>query len=36
MEVTPESIRIRKIILNREDWYKWRAKQRRANNNATK
>ena len=36
VEVTPESIRIRKIILNREDWYKWRAKQRRANNNATK
>ena len=34
VEVTPESIRTRKIILNREDWYKWRAKQRRANNNA--
>ncbi|MDE5641176.1 MAG: translational GTPase TypA, partial [Bifidobacterium castoris] len=34
VEVTPESIRVRKIILNREDWYKWRAKQRRANNNA--
>ena len=32
VEVTPESIRVRKIILNREDWYKWRAKQRRQNN----
>ena len=31
VEVTPESIRVRKIILGREDWYKWRAKQRRAN-----
>lgn len=31
MEVTPESIRVRKIILGREDWYKWRAKQRRQN-----
>ena len=31
VEVTPESIRVRKIILNREDWYKWRAKQRRQN-----
>ena len=29
VEVTPESIRVRKIILSREDWYKWRAKQRR-------
>ena len=34
VEVTPESIRVRKIILGREDWYKWRAKQRRQNNNA--
>ena len=34
MEVTPESIRVRKIILGREDWYKWRAKQRRQNNQA--
>ena len=32
VEVTPESIRVRKIILSREDWYKWRAKQRRQNN----
>ena len=24
VEVTPESIRVRKIILGREDWYKWR------------
>ena len=31
VEVTPESIRVRKIILGREDWYKWRAKQRRQN-----
>ena len=29
VEVTPEAIRVRKIILSREDWYKWRAKQRR-------
>ena len=34
VEVTPEAIRVRKIILSREDWYKWRAKQRRQNNNA--
>ena len=34
VEVTPESIRVRKIILGREDWYKWRAKQRRQNNQA--
>ncbi|MDO5687878.1 GTP-binding protein [Pseudoscardovia radai] len=31
VEVTPESIRVRKIILDREAWYKWNAKQRRAN-----
>ncbi len=29
VEVTPEAIRVRKIILSREDGYKWRAKQRR-------
>lgn len=34
VEVTPESIRVRKIILSRDEWYKWRAKQRRQNNNA--
>ncbi|MDD6460861.1 MAG: translational GTPase TypA, partial [Bifidobacteriaceae bacterium] len=31
VEVTPESVRVRKIILDREAWYKWNAKQRRAN-----
>ena len=34
VEVTPEAIRVRKIILSRDEWYKWRAKQRRQNNNA--
>ena len=34
VEVTPESIRVRKIILSRDEWYKWRAKQRRQNNAA--
>lgn len=34
VEVTPESVRVRKIILGRDEWYKWRAKQRRQNNNA--
>ena len=29
VEVTPEAIRVRKIILNREQWYKWRARQAR-------
>lgn len=32
VEVTPESIRVRKIILSRDEWYKWRARQRRVNN----
>ena len=31
VEVTPESIRVRKIILDREQWYKWHARQRRRN-----
>lgn len=34
VEVTPESIRVRKIILSREEWYKWRSKQRRQNKQA--
>lgn len=34
VEVTPESTRVRKIILSREEWYKWRAKQRRQNKQA--
>lgn len=34
VEVTPESVRVRKIILDREQWYKWNAKQRRQNKNA--
>ncbi|KFI45547.1 GTP-binding protein [Bifidobacterium bohemicum] len=29
VEVTPEAIRVRKVILSRDEWYKWRAKQRR-------
>ena len=29
VEVTPESIRVRKIILSRDAWYKWHAQQRR-------
>ncbi|KFF31413.1 translational GTPase TypA [Bifidobacterium bombi] len=29
VEVTPESIRVRKVILSRDEWYKWRARQRR-------
>lgn len=32
VEVTPEAIRVRKIILDREQWYKWNARQRRQNN----
>ncbi|AKV55359.1 GTP-binding protein TypA/BipA [Bifidobacterium actinocoloniiforme DSM 22766] len=31
VEVTPEAIRVRKIILDRDAWYKWNARQRRAN-----
>jgi GTP-binding protein len=34
VEVTPESIRVRKIILDRDQWYKWRSKQRRQNQNS--
>ncbi|MCI1984230.1 MAG: translational GTPase TypA [Bifidobacteriaceae bacterium] len=30
VEVTPESIRVRKIILDRDAWYKWNARNRRA------
>ncbi|BDR54830.1 GTP-binding protein [Bombiscardovia apis] len=33
VEVTPESIRLRKIILDRNEWYKWNSRQRRANQN---
>jgi GTP-binding protein len=33
VEVTPESIRVRKIILDRDAWYKWKSRQRRANQN---
>ncbi|MFT8638779.1 translational GTPase TypA [Bifidobacterium sp.] len=33
VEVTPESIRVRKIILDRDQWYKWNARQRRQNKN---
>lgn len=29
VEVTPESIRIRKVILSRDAWYKWHAKENR-------
>ncbi len=29
VEVTPEAIRVRKIILNRDQWYKWNARKRR-------
>ena len=29
VEVTPEAIRIRKIILDREQWYKWNARRLR-------
>lgn len=29
VEVTPESIRVRKIILDREQWYKWHAREYR-------
>ena len=32
VEVTPESIRVRKVLLSRDEWYKWRAKQRRRDN----
>ena len=31
LESNHAAIRVRKIILGREDWYKWRAKQRRQN-----
>ncbi|MBB2955326.1 GTP-binding protein TypA/BipA, partial [Bifidobacterium commune] len=31
VEVTPEAIRVRKVILNRDEWYKWHARQRRQN-----
>ncbi|MBQ1282743.1 MAG: translational GTPase TypA [Bifidobacteriaceae bacterium] len=31
VEVTPQAVRIRKIILSRDLWRKWNAKQRRAN-----
>ncbi|WP_314686622.1 translational GTPase TypA [uncultured Bifidobacterium sp.] len=34
VEVTPEGVRVRKIILSRDEWYKWRAKQRRQDKNA--
>jgi GTP-binding protein len=30
VEVTPESIRVRKIILDRDAWYKWNSRNRRA------
>lgn len=30
VEVTPESVRVRKIILDRDAWYKWHARQHRA------
>ncbi|MFT8593206.1 MAG: translational GTPase TypA [Bifidobacterium sp.] len=33
VEVTPESIRVRKIILDRDQWYKWNSRQRRQNKN---
>jgi GTP-binding protein len=33
VEVTPESIRVRKIILDRDQWYKWYSKQRRRDGN---
>ncbi|KFJ04087.1 translational GTPase TypA [Bifidobacterium subtile] len=33
VEVTPEAIRVRKLLLNRDDWYKWRSKQRRRDGN---
>ena len=33
VEVTPESIRVRKVILDREQWYKWHARERRQNKN---
>ncbi|WEV41544.1 translational GTPase TypA [Bifidobacterium sp. ESL0682] len=33
VEVTPEAIRVRKVILDRDEWYKWHAKQRRQNAN---
>lgn len=31
VEVTPESIRVRKIILDREQWHKWNAREYRKN-----
>ncbi|MCI1901924.1 MAG: translational GTPase TypA [Bifidobacteriaceae bacterium] len=33
VEVTPESIRVRKIILDRDAWYKWNSRNRRASGN---
>jgi GTP-binding protein len=33
VEVTPESIRVRKIILDRDAWYKWNSRNRRASAN---
>lgn len=33
VEVTPEAVRVRKIILDREQWYKWNAQQRRQSKN---
>jgi len=29
VEVTPEAVRVRKIILDRDAWYKWNSRQRR-------
>ena len=34
VEVTPEAIRVRKIILDREQWYKWNAREYRKNQSA--
>lgn len=34
VEVTPEAVRVRKIILDRDQWYKWNARQRRQNKNS--
>ena len=33
VEVTTEAVRVRKIILDREQWYKWNAQQRRQSKN---
>ena len=35
VEVTPESVRVRKIILDREQWYKWNAQKRRQSKNSS-